>query len=84
MPNPDFRNNWKQETYKQNIMNGVLSLQQGKNIQIMDDSRGYELALEIKNRFILEYQKLLSEKITIEKNSNGIIIQLKNKNNELI
>ena len=32
----------------------------------MDDGRGYELALEIKHRFMLEYQKQLSEKIKID------------------
>jgi hypothetical protein len=39
----------------------------------MDDGRGYELALEIKKNFILEYQKQLSEQIKIEGHGNIII-----------
>lgn len=66
MPEPMFEDNWKQERYEQNVMEGVLALQKGKSIKIMDDGRGYELALEIKHRFILEYQKQLSEKIKID------------------
>lgn len=72
MPEPKFEDNWKQEQYEQNVKEGVLSLQKGKNIKILDDGRGYELALEIKHRFILEYQKQLSEKIKI--NGQGEII----------
>jgi hypothetical protein len=65
MPEPKFEDNWRQERYEQNVKDGVLSLQKGKSIKIMDDGRGYELALEIKHRFMLEYQKQLSEKIKI-------------------
>lgn len=61
-----FEDNWRQERYEQNVKEGVLSLQKGKSIKIMDDGRGYELALEIKHRFMLEYQKQLSEKIIID------------------
>ena len=65
MPEPKFEDNWMQERYEQNVKQGVDSLQKGKKIRIMDDGRGYELALEIKRQFILEYQKQLSEKIKI-------------------
>lgn len=65
MPEPKFEDNWKQECYKQNVKEGVLALQKGKGVKIMEDGRGYELALEIKYRFILEYQKQLAEKIKI-------------------
>jgi hypothetical protein len=71
MPDPRFDDNWRQERYEENLRQGVLSLQQGKSIKIIDDGRGYELALEIKHRFILEYQKKLSEKIKI--NGCGVI-----------
>tara|TARA_R110002020_G_scaffold404367_1_gene614419 strand:+ start:339 stop:662 length:324 start_codon:yes stop_codon:yes gene_type:complete len=65
MPEPKFEDNWKAECYEENVKQGVRSLQQGKSIKIMDDGRGYELALEIKHRFILEYQKQMAEKIKI-------------------
>lgn len=74
MPEPKFEDNWRQEKYKQNVRDGVLSLQNGKGIRIMDDGRGYELALEIKRQFILEYQKRLSEKISI---TNGTEINIR-------
>jgi len=66
MPNPKFEDNWKAKHYEINVKEGVLALQNGKSVNIMDDGRGYELALEIKHRFILEYQKQLSEKIKID------------------
>ena len=66
MPEPMFEDNWRQEQYEKNVKQGVKALQQGKTISIMDDGRGYELALEIKRNFILAYQKQLSEQIKIE------------------
>jgi hypothetical protein len=69
MPEPNFQDNWKQEQYEKNVKQGVESLQQGRTISIMDDGRGYELALDIKRQFILEYQKQLAEQIKIEGNS---------------
>ena len=66
IPDPDFDDNWKQERYEKNVKEGVKFLQAGKTIRIMDDGRGYELALEIKQKFMLEYQRQLSEKIKIE------------------
>jgi hypothetical protein len=66
MPEPKFEDNWKSERYEENVKQGVRSLQQGKSIKIMDDGRGYELALEIKHRFMLEYQKQMAEKIKID------------------
>lgn len=66
MPEPNFENNWKAEQYERNVKQGVKSLQEGKTISIMDDGRGYELALDIKRTFILEYQRQLAEKIKIE------------------
>ena len=71
MPEPNFENNWKTEQYEKNVKQGVNSLQEGKTISIMDDGRGYELALDIKRQFILEYQKQLAEQIKIE--GNGTI-----------
>ena len=66
MPEPNFEDNWKAEQYEKNVKQGVKSLQEGKTISIMDDGRGYELALEIKRQFILEYQRQLAEQIKIE------------------
>jgi hypothetical protein len=66
MPEPKFEDNWKQKQYEKNVKEGVLALQKGKTIKIMDDGRGYELALEIKHQFILEYQRQLAEKIKID------------------
>tara|TARA_R110000803_G_scaffold209852_1_gene280225 strand:+ start:680 stop:997 length:318 start_codon:yes stop_codon:yes gene_type:complete len=66
MPEPKFEDNWKVEHYEENVKQGVISLQQGRRIRIMDDGRGYELALEIKHRFMLEYQKQMADKIKIE------------------
>lgn len=65
MPEPKFEDNWMAERYQQNVKEGVLALQNGKSIKILDDGRGYELACDIKRQFILEYQKQLSEKIKI-------------------
>lgn len=76
MPNPNFKDNWKQELFEKNVKEGVISLQNGRSIVIYDDGRGYELAIRIKNEFILEYQKQLSQKIIIEGN-NLITISLK-------
>ena len=70
MPEPNFENNWKAEQYEKNVKQGVKSLQEGKTISIMDDGRGYELALDIKRQFILEYQKQLAEQIKIEGSGN--------------
>ena len=77
MPEPKFEDNWMQERYEQNVKQGVASLQNGQEIKIMDDGRGYELALEIKRQFILEYQKQLSEKIKISGGAN-ITVALSN------
>jgi hypothetical protein len=66
MPEPNFENNWKQEQFEKNVKRAVESLRLGKTISIMDDGRGYELALEIKRQFILEYQRQLAEQIKIE------------------
>jgi len=66
MPKPMFEDNWRQDQYEKNVKQGVDSLKEGKTISIMDDGRGYELALDIKRQFILEYQKQLSEQIKIE------------------
>lgn len=65
MPEPKSEDNWMEERYQQNVKEGVLALQNGKSIKILDDGRGYELACDIKRQFILEYQKQLSEKIKI-------------------
>jgi hypothetical protein len=65
-PEPQFNNNWKQDHYERNVKTGVRALQEGKTISIMDDGRGYELALDIKRQFILEYQRVLAEQIRIE------------------
>jgi hypothetical protein len=69
MPEPIFEDNWMQESYERNVKEGVLALQTGRSVRIMNDGRGHELALEIKHRFMLEYQKQLSEKIKIEGHS---------------
>jgi hypothetical protein len=66
MPEPKFEDNWMAEKYQQNVKEGVLALQNGKSVKILDDGRGYELACDIKRQFILEYQKQLSEKIKID------------------
>jgi len=77
MPEPKFEDNWKQEYYERNVREGTLALTTGKNINIYDDGRGYELALEIKRQFILEYQKQLSEKIQIESSVNIITVKFR-------
>jgi hypothetical protein len=79
MPEPKFEDNWRQEQYEKNVKEGVLHLQNGKSIQIIDDGRGYELALEIKHRFMLEYQKQLAEKIKID---GGSVITVSFKNDK--
>lgn len=81
MPEPKFENNWMQEQYEQNVKQGVTSLQKGREIRIMDDGRGYELALDIKRQFMLEYQKQLSEKIKIS-GSETITIKLTSNKDE--
>jgi hypothetical protein len=76
MPEPKFENNWMQDMYEQNVKDGIKALQAGRTVNIMDDGRGYELALGIKRGFILEYQKQLAEKIEI-KNEGAITIKFK-------
>ena len=66
LPSPDFSNNWRQDSFDKNVADGVEMLKNGKLISILDDGRGYELALKIKEQFILEYAKQLSEAIKIE------------------
>ena len=73
-PTPSFENNWKQEMFEKNVCTGLQALTAGKKVHIYEDGRGYELALEIKRRFLLEYQKQLSEKIKIEDTSTGIVV----------
>jgi hypothetical protein len=77
VPIPDFSDNWRQSAYDKNLLEGVNALQKGQSIEIFDDGRGYELALEIKHTFMLEYQKQLSEKISIDNSSGTIKITLK-------
>ena len=79
MPEPNFEDNWKTEYYERNVKQGVKSLQEGKTVSIMDDGRGYELALDIKRQFILEYQKQLSEQIKIEGTSTITIKRILKK-----
>ena len=81
MPEPKFDDNWKQEQYESNVKSGLFALQQGQEVRIYDDGRGYELALEIKRCFILEYQKQLAEKINIA-NYGAIITISIGKNDE--
>jgi len=76
MPSPQFGDNWKQDKYEQNLAEGVKSLQEGKSIQIYDDGRGYELAIEIKKNFLLEYQKQLAEKVNIDSTCGTIKITI--------
>ena len=83
MPEPNFDDNWLQKRFEENVKGGVSSLKKGNKIRIMDDGRGYELALQIKNQFILEYQRQLSEKIEIQQSINGEIeVSFKKSKNE--
>jgi hypothetical protein len=66
MPSPFFEDNWKDDRYERNVLEGVRSLEKGRAIKIHDDGRGYELAYDIKRRFLLEYQKQLAERVKIE------------------
>lgn len=56
---------WEQKKFQRNIEKGIQSLKDGKSVNIMDNGRGYELALAIKNGYILEYQKWLAQQIKI-------------------
>lgn len=76
MPEPKFEDNWRQEQFERNIKEGVAALQKGKYVNIYDDGRGYELALRIKQDFMLEYQKRLAESIDISV-SGTITVSLK-------
>lgn len=79
LPPPTLQD-WRNENFEKNILEGVKCLQEGKSINIYEDGRGFELALAIKQRFILEYSKQLSESININHGSSGTInVTLKNK-----
>ena len=78
MPEPKFEDNWMADKYEQNVREGVLALQNGKSVKILDDGRGYELACDIKRQFILEYQKQLSEKIKINFGGSEITVSFSN------
>jgi len=71
----DFLDNWKQERFDKNVKDGIMSLNQGREILIYEDGRGFELALAIKQGYILERQKALAEKIKIQ--PHGSTIRLK-------
>ena len=77
LPQIQFDDNWKQEYYHHNVKVGVSCLQRGTPVVIYDDGRGYELALDIKRTFMLEYQKSLAEKIKIETGGSSITISFK-------
>lgn len=77
MPEPLPQDNWMEDLFQKNIKAGVKAMQSHKAVTIHDDGRGYELALQIKQQFILEYTRQLAEKICIEKGSSTIHISLK-------
>lgn len=79
IPEPYFEDNWKNDKYEMNIKKGVDALRRGVEVDIYDDGRGYELALDIKRQFIVEYQKQLSEKIKISHYGNKILISFVHK-----
>jgi hypothetical protein len=56
---------WEQKNFEKNVAQGIQSLKDGRSVNIMDNGRGYELALAIKNGYILEYQKFLAQQIKI-------------------
>lgn len=35
MPEPNFEDNWRQDSYERNVKEGVLSLQKGRIIKII-------------------------------------------------
>lgn len=74
MPEPKPVDNWKTEHFNNNIEEGVNALRKGLPVHIYEDGRGYELAIMIKHRFILEYQKQLSNQIKININKDNITI----------
>lgn len=56
---------WSFEKYDQKVKFGVKSIIKHGELFIYEDGRGYELALDIKKKFILEHTKRLAEKIKI-------------------
>jgi hypothetical protein len=76
VPQPNFEDNWRQEHYEQNLKSGVAALQKGKQVVMYDDGRGYELACDIKRRFILEYTKQLAEKIEIKGGAGKFTVKI--------
>jgi hypothetical protein len=73
-----FVSDWKQEHFEKNVKQGVESLFSGKTVLIYDDGRDYELALAIKQEYILQRQKHLAEKIKIEPWSEGTKVEIRN------
>lgn len=71
---PDYKDNWDQERFDQNIKNGVEALEKGMSVKLYEDGRGYELALEIKKHFVLKYQQELAAKILIKNESHSVIV----------
>jgi hypothetical protein len=86
VPDPEPRDSWDEIHYKNKVAEGVRGLQQGGNIVMFNDDRAYEMALEIKHRFILEYQRQLSERIKITNSGEKIFISIRDSNefNEVI
>lgn len=66
-----YEDNWKIQQFENNVKSGVVALNEGKSIKIYDDGRGYELAIRIKQDYILQRTRALAEKIHIH--SDGII-----------
>lgn len=69
---------WAQKQFEKNVIQGIKALKNGKSVSIMDNGRGYELALAIKQGYILEYQKYLAQQIEI---TGGSTISIKRNMN---
>lgn len=72
-------NNWEKDRFEKNVKDGIQSLFNGKEVRIYNDSRSYEAAIAIKNGYILERNKILSERIHINKECNYISIKMRNE-----
>ena len=77
-PNPDWWQlkkdlNCNEKRFQDNVISGVNALENGKDVMLYEDGRGYELALQIKQQFILNRQRELAEKIEVKPLNDGKI-----------
>jgi hypothetical protein len=67
---PYYVENWKEAKFKEDVRLGIISLHKGQDIVIYNTGNAYKLASAIKEGFINDKIKELSDKVKIEFNTS--------------